>query len=136
MSVISLGNKLAAKYAEDAPPTLRSGEMGFLPSSRQSEVSEEVFDRKQVSVPKMDAGQRNLELLSATKKRLLSALDLMFHSGIVTQSYYLSTKKHIYKTEDMVPTFQQFVKVVADAEKELSIYRRRLTNVKDILENK
>ncbi len=136
MSVISLGQKLSVKYADDAPQTLRSGDIGLSPVSPMPQISESPFDPKHISVPKIDAGNRDLELLSATKRRLLRALDLMFHAGIVTQSYYLSTRKHMYKSDDMVIFFQQFVKIVADAEKEMAIYNARLVNVKELVLNK
>ncbi len=135
MSLKSLARRLAYKYADEIPATLRSGDSDAKPIQSIPEVTEE-FNRQMIEPSIMDGGVRNLELLSATQKRLFLTLDLMLHSGIVTPMYYQTASKQLYADTDFTSIFHEFLKIVHDAEKELAIYTKRLTNVKDLLKIK
>ncbi len=123
------------KYADElAPDTLRSGDSVLAPTVPLND--EQGFgSAEEVSVPKLDGNERAIHDLSPQKQRLLSALDVMFHAGIVTPAYYQKMRKYIYGNGDMTLAFTDLVTAVQDAEKEMRLYEKRLSNAKELLSN-
>lgn len=115
-SLKSLARKLSFKYADEIPPTLRAGDA---PES--------------IEPPKLDVNERSLHLLPPEKKKLLSALDLMFHAGIITPIYYQKMRSYLYMAKDLPTAFMEMLKIVEDAEQEMQVYQQRLFSVKKLL---
>lgn len=128
----AMANNFIKKYADElTPDTIKIDESVLAPTVPLDGED----DLSNIPVPKLDGTERSIHNLTPQKQKMLSALDLMFHAGIVTPVYYQQMRKYIYGEGDMTVIFGDMVAVVQDAEKEMRLYQKRLSNVKELLSN-
>ena len=137
LNLKKLASELYLKWADEIPPTLRSGlvpepvDLEMANTERLSPVTEDI----DISAPSLlDVNRHTRKPFSKDKNHLYIILNLMYRSGLITPGYYKASLGQLDTGDDDTSRlFLDFVDIIHRAELEAEKYIKNLHTLKGLV---